>query len=383
VEVKQEESTAVATREAAPVAHRESVSLDTGEIVPLPDLTRGISEVPITDKEAEILRRPADPITECDIRYDGAVYMPGACLRKRLLDAFGPGRWAMRQEAPIIWDRDTSEIVVDYSLWVKGHFVSRAQAGWTWNPQNPRMSKSDSIESAMTECLRRLCKNLGVGLELWMPGVSDAWKAKYAETYRNDKGKTCWRRKNAPSRIEDAGERGTTAPTQMGDAVSGGPNPSPASDAPKCPKCSGPMWDNRDKRRQDEAELAAGTRQKKPRAAWSCKDKACGGVIWPSEPEKPPAALPSGANAQSPEPDAPCVEASKTQIKKLLTEVTELLNHGVTFDMEPGEKQPKTTGEIFAAATDLPYGKLTQAQADEAIKKLRSWVLQASSAERF
>ena len=69
---------------------------------------------------------------------------------------------------------------------------------------------------------------------------------------------------------------------------------------PVCPKCSGPMWDNRAKREQAKAEG-----KPKPPPAWACKNgkydpetrqrTGCDGVIWPSDPNeedgqgKPPA----------------------------------------------------------------------------------------------
>ncbi|HEU4631014.1 MAG TPA: hypothetical protein VFS08_14785 [Gemmatimonadaceae bacterium] len=50
------------------------------------------------------------------------------------------------------------------------------------------------------------------------------------------------------------------------------------SSAPTCPKCSGPMWDNRESKRN-------------PRAPdFKCRDKACDGVIWPPRDATPPAA---------------------------------------------------------------------------------------------
>ena len=170
--------TAVAVREDRPLPVQADTSI--GAILNLPDPTHGIAECPISEKEGAILRAPINPDAELNIRWDGVVYMPGAVLRKRMLDAFGPGAWAMRQEAPIIYDAETGEIVVDYSMWIKGCYVSRAMAGWSWNPNNKRMSKSDAIESAQTECLRRLTKNLGIGLELWMPGVCDKYKKQYS-----------------------------------------------------------------------------------------------------------------------------------------------------------------------------------------------------------
>ena len=40
-----------------------------------------------------------------------------------------------------------------------------------------------------------------------------------------------------------------------------------------CPKCDGPMWDNRDRKRNPKAP------------DFKCKNKACDGVIWPDNEE--------------------------------------------------------------------------------------------------
>ena len=49
-----------------------------------------------------------------------------------------------------------------------------------------------------------------------------------------------------------------------------------------CPKCQGPMWDNREGKRN-------------PRAPdWKCKDRSCDGVIWPSRDGAPRAAAAEG-----------------------------------------------------------------------------------------
>src|SRR5512133_2340529 len=42
-----------------------------------------------------------------------------------------------------------------------------------------------------------------------------------------------------------------------------------ATEAPPCPKCSGPMWDNREGKRNPKAP------------DFKCKDRNCDGVIWP------------------------------------------------------------------------------------------------------
>jgi hypothetical protein len=46
----------------------------------------------------------------------------------------------------------------------------------------------------------------------------------------------------------------------------------------QCPKCGGPMWDNRQTKRNPKAP------------DFKCKDRTCQGVIWP--PDKPKAKAP-------------------------------------------------------------------------------------------
>ncbi len=63
------------------------------------------------------------------------------------------------------------------------------------------------------------------------------------------------------------------------------------TEAPKCPKCSGDMWDNRASKRN-------------PRAPdFKCKDRSCDGVIWPPREQGVPAAA-SGATV-APAGDGP------------------------------------------------------------------------------
>ena len=55
----------------------------------------------------------------------------------------------------------------------------------------------------------------------------------------------------------------------------------PKSDSQKCPNCSGEMWDNRSKKASGEFNPAAPDN--------SCKNKSCGGKIWPPKDKPIPA----------------------------------------------------------------------------------------------
>jgi hypothetical protein len=66
--------------------------------------------------------------------------------------------------------------------------------------------------------------------------------------------------------------------------------PADATPIPNCPKCQGPMWDNR-------------VGKKNPKAPdFKCKDRECDGVIWPPRGMKPtgPAAAPEPAGNVAP-----------------------------------------------------------------------------------
>jgi hypothetical protein len=64
-----------------------------------------------------------------------------------------------------------------------------------------------------------------------------------------------------------AGTNGHAPAAPAGDAASGA--------SPACPKCGGPMWDNRDGKKNPKAP------------DFKCKDKNCDGVVWPSKAPAP------------------------------------------------------------------------------------------------
>lgn len=55
----------------------------------------------------------------------------------------------------------------------------------------------------------------------------------------------------------------------------------PTTQSVVCPKCGGPVWDNRPKKATGDFNPAA--------PDFKCKNKECGGVIWPPKGQKMPA----------------------------------------------------------------------------------------------
>src|SRR3954471_5038684 len=78
--------------------------------------------------------------------------------------------------------------------------------------------------------------------------------------------------------------------------------PDAESPVPSCPKCQGPMWDNREGKRNPKAP------------DFKCKDTTCGGVIWPPRAASTAAssATPSGSTSGR-EPGAAAPAATTRQ----------------------------------------------------------------------
>jgi hypothetical protein len=130
---------------------------------------------------------------ECvEIRpFDGIIYISHMLLRQRLWEVFGP-----TEVAEICRERamrpDTNEIMVDLVLMARGKFLAEAIGTAKWFPNNPKQSFGDAIESAWSEALRRCCKRIWVGTDVWKPDFVRRWLAENAVEFQ---GK--WRRKDA------------------------------------------------------------------------------------------------------------------------------------------------------------------------------------------
>jgi hypothetical protein len=169
-----------------------------------PGSTTGLSEFKMTDTEIAILRAPLKPETEIELRPDGIAYVPGGALRERLIAAFGPGQVALRQERDPFYDAGTQEACFDGSLWIRGKYIARAIGGCKWRPTNQSMSKTDAIEGAKTDCLKRCCKEIGMASDLWNPAFLREFMEEWAVPYQGEAydwktkktlPKTFWRKK--------------------------------------------------------------------------------------------------------------------------------------------------------------------------------------------
>lgn len=141
------------------------------------DVTRGVSMQAFDEKVIAILSAPVDQDL-IEIRPDGIIYLPGVHYRQRLNQAFGVGGWGVvRLE---VFNDDNNNIFYRGALYAFGRYVADAIGEAKYFANNANSSKATALESAKTDCITRLCKDLGVASELWSPRFVAEWKANYA-----------------------------------------------------------------------------------------------------------------------------------------------------------------------------------------------------------
>jgi len=154
-----------------------------------PTLFAGASETPFSSEIASVLHAELNP-EEIEIKPDGALYLPESRYRKLLCRAFGPGGWALlpRGASSI----SNGVLSREYALFCNGRFVSQVRGHASIQGfSNPAMAS----EVVRSNALMRVCKDLGVGNELWDPAYVTNWRATYA-TRRTDNGRVRWHRKD-------------------------------------------------------------------------------------------------------------------------------------------------------------------------------------------
>lgn len=162
----------------------------------------GISMEKFKDKQIKILENRID---EDDIEIDpqGLIYLPQIKYRRILNKAFGPGAWAIRPRTMKVKDET---VMFEGELWVEGRFIAWSIGEQQYIENNPIMSYATALEAAKSDCVTRLCKDLGIASELWDPRFIREWKKKYAiQVWIKDKRKPQWRRKDGEPFYNETG----------------------------------------------------------------------------------------------------------------------------------------------------------------------------------
>lgn len=158
----------------------------------------------LTKAQKDILYAGVNP-DAVEIRPDGLIYLPWMEYVTRLKKAFDM-RWAIVPKGMPKVGPDQRSILWGFYLIIDGRLAGFAIGEQEYYPNNPVMNWSDACEAAKSNALMRLCKGIGIALELWQPSFIEKWKKKYAETYqdRDRRGNdvTRWRKKGEKPKEE-------------------------------------------------------------------------------------------------------------------------------------------------------------------------------------
>lgn len=147
-----------------------------------------VGTIETTKEERDILYAPVNP-EDVEIRPDGLIYLPWMEYVTRLRKAFGTKWGTVGVGMPY---REGTYLYWPHYLIIRGKLSSGPAIGeQRYQPNNPMMTWGDACEGAKSNALMRLCKGLGISLELWQPKFIKEWIEKYAESYPllDDKGK--------------------------------------------------------------------------------------------------------------------------------------------------------------------------------------------------
>lgn len=166
----------------------------------LAKLIPNVGSIQLTDIQKKTLYEDINPETIM-IRPDGLIYIPWYVYAKRLNEAFTPFGWALipLQEPKI----QGNFVYWWFSLVVKGVLCGSAIGGSEYIPSNQTMNWGDCCEAAKSNALMRICKELGMFIDLWDKDFGDKWKDKYAFIYgyeqKGDKKVPKWKKKTEKS----------------------------------------------------------------------------------------------------------------------------------------------------------------------------------------
>jgi hypothetical protein len=160
---------------------------------------KNAGNVKLTEDQKKILYGKVNE-NEVEIRPDGIIYLPWAFYVKRLHDSFGM-EWALIPKGmPAMRD---NLLIWPFYLIVKGSLMGFAIGEQKYFPGNKVMSFTDAAEGAKSNALMRLCKEIGISLELWQPEFIRNWIKNncisewYVDMNKGNKKVLLWRKKTS------------------------------------------------------------------------------------------------------------------------------------------------------------------------------------------
>lgn len=127
------------------------------------------STLELSEEEIEQIMAPF-PDEYVEIRpHDGLIFIPHIHISNRLNKVLKPGKWALIRRRE--WfDQPSNTMFGEYILVIRGCYVGESVGGHPFQPNNPKVNYSDTLESTAAEALRRIAgKRLSCGSQVWDP----------------------------------------------------------------------------------------------------------------------------------------------------------------------------------------------------------------------
>ncbi len=181
------ESAVIVRDPATPIQERREVTAAQAKVEAVASLTMAAyqkaSQLVLTPEEIEKLSAefPDEAFSTGAGGKENLIYIGHAHLRDRLNQVFKPGQWAIVPRSR--WQSEFKtqkgdvgiKIYVEAMLLIRGCFVAEAVGDMDYFPHNVATNYGDAVEGAKSACLRRCCKELGIGLQAWKKEWCDGW----------------------------------------------------------------------------------------------------------------------------------------------------------------------------------------------------------------
>jgi len=141
------------------------------------------STLKLTEAESKALQAPfGDEAVRGGAKGDDRIlYISHIHVSDRLNSVLGIGQWCIvkrnqrAEQVKTVDGKPLTRIYYEGVMLIRGAFVTEAIGVGQYHPNNPKEDYGTGLESAMSDCITRCCKRLGIGSQVWDKGYCDKW----------------------------------------------------------------------------------------------------------------------------------------------------------------------------------------------------------------
>jgi hypothetical protein len=139
----------------------------------------------LTEAESRALIAPfGDEAVRGGAKGDANIlYISHIHVSDRLNSVLGIGQWCLvkrsqrAEQTKTVEGKPLTRVYYEGVMLIRGTFVTEAIGVGQYHPNNPKEDYGSALESAMSDCITRCCKRLGIGSQVWDKGYCDRWLA--------------------------------------------------------------------------------------------------------------------------------------------------------------------------------------------------------------